>query len=178
MVSFDLSQAANQSVDNKERTYSVKKSTFPDNVIQVLEVRNLQLPNFTETMEIVVKNLTTKPIYGITLIVRFPDYQARRFGSKAHYGESRLLDYREIASPDALFIKPGEAGIVKMEPSRAKGFLSWIESGELPLSATYNLEILGQTISFGDGTGYTGVKLYPTQMSKVESKKKKNEIIR
>lgn len=155
----------------QERVYKLKEDTFPD-VVKIVEVRNLQAVDFPLSMEIVVKNLSTKNIYGVSLGIRFPDSVAedKTIGSLVYYGNKRLTNYENLANPGEDFIAPGKTGIVKMDRDRASAFVKAIKTGKLPLSSTYNVQIIFQTLNFGDGTGYLNKELYPRKISQIQRK--------
>jgi hypothetical protein len=144
------------------REYKVK--TFKDMPVAVEEVRNLQKEkDWFDDLEIVVRNISDKPIYFIAGDVEFPNIpppanapKGARIAYPLQYGRNELGDVSELASPEDVPIKPGETHSFTI----AKGFGIGLENMKkrmnLPPEATKKIIIEFQVISFGDGTGFEG----------------------
>jgi len=163
---------ANLSRLTQERAYKVRKDLIPDDVIEFVEVNNLNAADFPLSLEIVVKNVSAKNIYGVNLFIKFPDSNINglNLGYSLNYGDKRLHDYRNRATPDEDFIPPGKTGIIKMARNKAASFIYAVEKGDIPLSSTYNVRIDFQTLNFGDGTGYFCKEPYPRKMSQIQKR--------
>ena len=58
----------------QERTYEIDQRTFPRGVIEIQEVLNLQSTHFPADLEIKVKNISGRPVFGIHLMM-YPEFQ-------------------------------------------------------------------------------------------------------
>ena len=161
---------ANLSRLTQERVYKLRKELIPDDVIEIVEVNNLNAADFPVSLEIVVKNVSAKNIYGVNLMIKFPDTNINglNLGYSLNYGDKRLHDYRNQAEPGEDFIPPGKTGIIKMLRNKAASFIRIVEKGDIPLSSTYNVRIDFQTLNFGDGTGYLNKFPYPQRIFPVK----------
>ncbi|MGB7924493.1 MAG: hypothetical protein WCF57_14725 [Pyrinomonadaceae bacterium] len=146
----------------QERKYEVR--TFRNMPVAIHEVRNLQkAEGWLRDMEIVVKNISDKPIYYIRFNVLFPDMSPRvgspwnsKVGFTLRYGASRLGLLWNLASPEDVAIKPGESHLFTIPEGYVKGFESMKRDGSLRPEQTNKIKIRFQTISFGNGTGFEG----------------------
>ncbi|MDQ3013744.1 MAG: hypothetical protein M3X11_23945, partial [Acidobacteriota bacterium] len=112
---------ANLSRVTQERVYKLRKDRIPDDVIEIVEVNNLNAADFPMSLEIVVKNVSAKNIYGVNLMIRFTDSKINglNLGYSLNYGDKRLYDYQNRANPGEDFIPPGKTGIIKMARNKA-----------------------------------------------------------
>lgn len=149
----------------------VKVHTFTRMPLEVKEIRNLQKEgNWLRDLEIEVKNISRQPIYFISLGLEFPDVpaappQPRPDGSIAsrsvtgfsmYYGDLRLMNLERLAGPDDIPIKPGETCVLKVLEGWVIGYDSMNRTMNLPPEAWNRIELEFNTISLGDGTGYSG----------------------
>src|SRR5437868_819218 len=67
----------------QDRTCKIATGAYPDRVVKVTAVRNLQSEHFPEDLEIEVQNISSKPIYYIEFYLGFPN---NNFGFSAGYG--------------------------------------------------------------------------------------------
>jgi hypothetical protein len=161
--------SAAQSV-KPERKVSDKTSKKMPVVIEA--VNNLQKFNedWLRDLEIVVKNVSDKPIYFIDVMIGFPNIAApppvprangttpseTTVGFSLTYGRFRLGDIKNVATLEDEPIKPGETYTFKIPDTRVEGFQTMKREMGLPENAADLIEIHINTISFGDGTGYIG----------------------
>ncbi|HEV2708165.1 MAG TPA: hypothetical protein VGV59_19775 [Pyrinomonadaceae bacterium] len=153
--------------EKKER--EIKTRTFHGMPLKVKEIRNLQKEeDWFRDLEIEVENISDKPIYFISLIIEFPDIEAPPpqvgpngitpsrsiTGFGIRFGSRRLIDVKNLATPDDIFLKPGETYVFKIPESRVQGLESMKRARNLPPQALNKIDIEFNTISFGDGTGY------------------------
>jgi hypothetical protein len=137
--------------EEPKRSYTVNKSVLPETVLEIVEARHLDGENFPAQMELVVRNLSDKPIFGIYVMSIF---QGSKTGMSLYFGRPPLAFCTEPPTADDQPLLPGKLGILRVEPGIAKGTHTAIKEGRLPMNLTMELEILFQTLSFGDGTGY------------------------
>jgi len=157
--------------------------TFKKMPLAVKEVRNLQKQeDWFRDLEIEVQNISDKPIYFISLIIKFPDIPAAPPTMRADgttpsksttgfgltYGTRRLIDVKNLATPDDVPLKPGETYVFKIPDSRVKGLEHMKREMNLLPEATNKIDIEFDIISFGDGTGYVAGKkrMYLSQSKK------------
>ncbi len=141
---------AQQNAEPK-RTYTMDKTVLPETVLEVVEVRHLNAENFPAELELVVKNVSDSPIYGIYVAGIF---QEAGRAMMLYFGRPALAFHAETPTVDDQPLLPGKLGVLRVEPNVAKGTLSAIANGNLPLGQTLQLQFVFQTLSFGDGTGY------------------------
>ena len=156
---LSLSQAQSTA---QERKYEVR--TFRNMPVAVHEVRNLQKgEDWLRDMEIVIKNISDKPIYYIRFNILFPDIsppvgspENSKVGFTLTYGPSRLGLLWNLAGSEDIPIKPGESYAFTIPEGYATGFEHMKKIWSLQPEQTNKIKIRFQTISFGDGTGFEG----------------------
>ncbi|MBS1788301.1 MAG: hypothetical protein JST85_11290 [Acidobacteria bacterium] len=140
----------------EDREYEIYQPNWPVGALELVEVKNLQSESFPQDFEIEVKNIGTKPIYGI-----YFGLGVRGLGTDMYYGDGKLGAVSALASPTDIPIKVGETGILKLSANAAKGFQAGIE--KLPFADTHKILIIPQVVNFGDGTGYICNSPYPAK---------------
>lgn len=133
------------------REYQLEKQVFPDNVVEIRAVRNLQSTHFPSDLEVEVKNISGKPLYHVYFVLRFKNSIA---GVPLEYGNSHLVDLANLPSKEDRPIEPGANQILRVPRSIGLGTETAIAEGRLPLEATLNFTLIFQTANFGDGSGY------------------------
>ncbi len=152
-------------VSKEERTYKIKENDFPKGVIEIVQVKNLHSELFPEDFGIEVKNIGVKPIYGISISLRFPDTKFKHvLGYYMSYGALRLSGINELANTDDIPIKIGKTGVVKLPLVLVESFKQSMASGSITASGTRNMLIHVQVVNFGDGTGFMGRDPYPAKV--------------
>lgn len=134
----------------QDRTCKIATGAYPDRVVKVTAVRNLQSEHFPEDLEVEVQNISSKPIYYIDFTLIFPN---RNIGWKADYGNHRLHDLKQLAGPEDSPLKPGEKCILKLQGINLKSYQYAVAEGRVTTSDLQKLTLVFQEISFGDGTG-------------------------
>ncbi len=130
--------------------------------VAVIDVRNLDDQNWLERFELEVKNISGKPIYHLEIDLSFPDIVNTELDGVPRgliiplmYGRYELTRESNFATSDDKPIKPGENHIFTIPESDR----SWLEirlaSGIVPESAVKRLGVRIDSLSFGDGTGFT-----------------------
>lgn len=143
----------------EEREYKIVQPDWPE-VLELVAVKNLQSESFPEDFEVVVKNIGSKPIYGIdfSLVFRRP-----RIGWHLFYGDEKFRDKSKLAHPTDIPINAGETGSLKLTASQVEVFKLCLEKGHFTDFDTKQLLINPQTVNFGDGTGYVINQPYPAK---------------
>lgn len=124
--------------------------------IEIVEVRNLQNEHWMRDLEIEVKNISSKPIYRISLGLDLPDIgnEASHYGLSLRYGEPSSRFATDPVKPDAIPIKPGETYVFRIPESLWKGFENYMARMNFPDSLTRRIIFRFDAVNFGDGTGY------------------------
>ena len=150
----------------QERNFKVK--SFNGNPIIVHEVRNLQkAEHWFRDLEIEVKNISDQPVYFIHLVILFPDIPPppggpgdAKVGWGLTYGRPELGSLWRLPNSEDVALKPGETYVFTIMEGYATGLEYMKQQMNLPVAATDNIVIQFDTISFGDGTGYTASGLH------------------
>lgn len=167
LVLFTLSPASMPSLSKaqssaQERRYEVQ--TFRNMPVAVHEMRNLQKgEDWFRDLEIVVKNISDKPIYFISFTMKFPDIppplgspENSITGFSLIYGRPELGLLWNLAGSEDKPIKPGDTYVFTIPEGYVTGLAFMEMTMSLTPEQTKNLIIQFNAISFGDGTGYTG----------------------
>jgi hypothetical protein len=124
--------------------------------IEIRAIRNVRRKDWINKLEIEVKNITSKPIYSIRLMLLFPDILIANgtLGESIYFGRPELNDYHREAGPEDQPLKPGETCILGIDKSR-RDFLSRDLLRRNPDgSKRKNILLSIEEITFGDGTGF------------------------
>lgn len=151
-----ISLAANRSQTPK-REIKVMKGTFPKDVLEIVEMRNLDSPNFPVDLEIEVKNISTKPIYGISIDFHVKA-NGKYYGAPIFYGRPELTDLKQEAIETDVPILPGQKAVLKPAFATAKGMNTTHKRGEISSDEFSKWVLNFQTVNFGDRTGVAGSK--------------------
>lgn len=139
-----------------ERTAKIFDAAYPNKVVEVLEIRNINSKHFPLDLEIEIKNISDKPIYGLTLDLLFrqsKDDHRTPHGLTIFYGRRELFQIRNMATSADVPIRPKETIVLKAQTKMAEAFYTAIQKGSMPLEKTTLMTLVFQTINFGDGTG-------------------------
>jgi hypothetical protein len=161
------------------RVYQVREGNRLREVIKIEEMVNVNSPEFPKGFQIKMKNLSSKPIYHISINVHLPDTGPFRLGDiwiPLQFGHPKLLQ-NSLRLEDLTQADLEEYPLTSIEPG--KSALIGIEGGDETAeivrkqvetefghdnSATKRLELTFQVINFGDGTGYIIGYPYPYKM--------------
>jgi hypothetical protein len=153
----------------KQREAKIK--AFDNHPVKIIEVRNLQKgEDWFRDLEIEIKNVSDKPIYAISMSVDFPDILAPAptaqvdgitasrsvTGFPLKFGSIRLLDLRQLATPDDVSLKPGETYVFRIPSERVKGLESMKARMNFSSQDIKKIELQIDKVGFGDGTGFIG----------------------
>ncbi|HQR36061.1 MAG TPA: hypothetical protein PLK30_25280, partial [Blastocatellia bacterium] len=144
----------------EEREYELVQRNWPVRVLELVEVKNLQSASFPDDFEVVVKNVGSKPIYGIYFALIF-----KRPGILWHllYGDEKFRDKSKLAVSTDMPINVGETGSLKLCAEQVKVFKLCIEKGAFTDFDTKKLLIHPRIVNFGDETGYELNYPYPAK---------------
>src|SRR6266478_10051038 len=112
----------------QERQFEV--AVYKDLPVEVQEAKNLKADEATwlRDLQVVVKNVSSKPIYFIAMHVVFPDMTlpggGGRIGFRLYYGRPALGDIKVPAGPDDVPIQPGATHTFTIPSVRAKSYES------------------------------------------------------
>ena len=167
------------SQESEEREIKIVRAI--NHPVTIKQVRNAKSTRFLKDVEIEIKNITNKPIYYVSLYIRFPDIKVESNGYYAfglHYGDMRFDRLDERASPQDQPIPPGGTVTLTVPSSIWEGFEGYKNEKNLPPAVMKKVEIWLEEVSFGDGTGYEDGKPFPRTRSsgKNLSSKSKGEV--
>jgi hypothetical protein len=163
----------------QDRVYRVREGHALDKVIRIEDIYNINSPEFPKGLQVKIKNLSSKPIYHISINVHLPDTEPFRLGGDIwlplQFGHPKLLQsslrLEDLTQDDReehplTSIEPGKSDLVGIEggDETAEIVRKHIETefGH-DNSATKRLELTFQVINFGDGTGYIIGHPYPNR---------------
>jgi len=149
-----------QQLDEQQRTYRLVEKTVPKEAIKIVEVKNLNSPNFPLDFGVVIENVSDQPIYGINVSF-YSEIRGRRTGFSMYYGRPAFVSLSTLATEEDKPIAPGEKYTLTPVQAVARGLQEY--SKQLaPSEMNGAWQINFQVISFGNGDGYVvGVKKLP-----------------
>lgn len=126
--------------------------------IEIVAVRNLQRrEHWIRDLEIEIKNVSPKPIYGVYLTLFIPDDKGKSGAPCAvdlAYGRFELLHPSEHSSAEDKPIESGQSVIIKVTEPVWRGYEGHLRNDSVLEKTTRRLRIAIVAISFGDGTGF------------------------
>ncbi|HWQ35674.1 MAG TPA: hypothetical protein VNQ79_22710, partial [Blastocatellia bacterium] len=143
-----------QQADEEEREIILKRGQNHP-AIEITKIKNLRKKTWLADLEIVVTNVSSKPVYYIRLLLDFPDI---KYGDKIktlplRYGDARLGNFSQLAGPNDIPIQPGERYIFKIPEIIARGNEKYLKRIDPDGKLTRKLHLQIEEVSFGDGTG-------------------------
>lgn len=134
--------------------------------IEIVAVRNLRRrEHWLRDLEIEIKNVSGKPIYGVYFLLVLLDDKGPTglpVGLNLEYGRSELLHPKQHASAVDRAFGPGETVIIKADKRVWEGYETRLTKENVPEQASYNARMIVVGINFGDGTGFiNGGAPYP-----------------
>ncbi len=152
----------------QDRTYEVREGALLDKVIKIEDIYNINSPEFPKGFQVKIKNVSSKPIYHISVNVHLPDTGPFRlngdimiplvFGHpKLAQNSLRLEDITEGERKEHPLtpLEPGKSVLIGIDDRTGEYAHKIIETefgSDNP--ATKRVELTFQVINFGDGTGY------------------------
>ena len=136
--------------------------------IEIVALRNFQCEHWVRELELEMRNVSDKPIYGVYITLYLPDDKGEDGHSSIavtlEYGRSDLLHPRHRPSPDDRPIAPGETAALKVDARISRGYEHHVKTKNVPKQASYDVRMIVTAINFGDGTGFiNGGVPYPTK---------------
>jgi hypothetical protein len=124
--------------------------------LEIIEVRNLQNEHWARDLEIEVKNISSKPIYRISLGVDLPNIgsETSHYGFPLRYGDSSARFATDPVKPGAVSLKPGKTYVFRIPEMLWKGFENYMTMMSLPDFYTQRVVLRIEAVNFGDGTGF------------------------
>ena len=137
-----------------------------DMPIKILAVRNLQKKtHWMRDLEIEIKNVSPKPIYGLYAHIIMPDDRGpggNPVSVNMTYGRMEMMRPSVRPSANDTPIASGETFKLRVDELWWQGYEGHLASGNVAEQATYRVRMSILAINFGDGTGYTrGGMPYP-----------------
>jgi len=142
------------------REYYLDKQVFPDKVIEITTVHNLQSIHFPRDLEVEVKNVSGKPLYHVYFKLHFKNTLTT---VSLEYGAPRLRELTTLSGSEDIAIESGATQVLRVPRGNGVGTENAIADGRLPLEATLNCRLIFQSASFGDGSGYRLKDYHPTK---------------
>jgi hypothetical protein len=162
----------------QDRVYRVREGIALDKVIRIEDIYNINSPEFPKWLQVKIKNLSSKPIYHITIDVHLKGTEQFRlqgdiwfpleFGHpKSLQNSLRLEDLTQADREEhpLTSIEPDKTILLGLDEKEAEYFRQQIETEFGAANpVTKNLDLTVQVINFGDGTGYLIGHRYPNRM--------------
>lgn len=139
----------------QERAFTVYEPNWPKGVIEIKQINNLQSSSFPNDFEVEIKNISNKPIYAIYCVVILPESDGP-LGFHLDYGREELIDASQRIKESDEPLPPGESRFLKGSRTWQKDQLAMYKDNDAEYARASSRVVLNfQTLSFGDGTGYT-----------------------
>lgn len=139
----------------QERAFTVYEPNWPKGVIEIKQINNLQSSSFPNDFEVEIKNISNKPIYAIYCVVILPE-SGGPLGFHLDYGGEELIDASQRIKESDEPLPPGESRFLKGSRTWQKDQLAMYKDNDAEYARASSRVVLNfQTLSFGDGTGYT-----------------------
>lgn len=143
-----------QQSDEEEREIILQRGKDHP-AIEITKIKNLRKKTWLADLEIIVTNISSKPVYYIRLLLDFPDVKS---GDKImtiplRYGDSRLGNFSRLAGPNDVPIPPGERYTFKIPQIQSLGLEKYFRKIDPGKTLTRKLHLQIEEVSFGDGTG-------------------------
>jgi len=126
--------------------------------VEIVAVRHLQSKHWMRDLELEIRNVSDKPIYGVYVGLLLPD--DKDIMRDAYRGASLFYGRTALATPDSRRmdddkpILPGESIVLKVEEMFCRGYERHVQSSNIAEKASYRVRMIIETVNFGDGTGF------------------------
>ena len=119
------------------------------------KVKDLKNGRWLGEIELEVKNVGTKPIYYLYVVLQLPDVKVNgvTVGYQLRYGRGDFVNLFEPVRPDDVPLLPGESCVLKVEENSVRGYEGGRARGLW--HDAKKVKIYFQFLNFGDGTGLT-----------------------
>jgi hypothetical protein len=125
--------------------------------IEITEIRNFHKSHWLRDLEIDLKNVSTKPIYEIYLMLFMPDDRDDGGNSSAvglEYGRFDLVHPSHLPSADDKPLWPGATVVMKVDERQSTGYEHHLTKQSVQVASTYRIRMAILAINFGDNTGF------------------------
>jgi hypothetical protein len=172
ILSVGLAQTAADGIaegqrDNGRRTLHVMEYGYAL-PIEITTIRNFHSSHWLRDLEIELKNVSSKPIYEIYLMLFLPDDMpspGTSYGVSLQYGRLGLIHPRQRPLAEDKPIWPGESILLRVDERLGRGYEKHIKRQNVPAASSYNTRMAILAINFGDGTGFiNGGVPYPRKI--------------
>ncbi len=167
-----------------ERKAEIPK--FKHAPVVITEVRNLRNENWLRDLEVEVKNVSEKPVYFIHVSLLLPDMPVDPpepradgltplravAGFPLDYGDGRLINLKEISSPQDTPLMPGETYVLRVPDMHVKGLEHMKRRQGVGDEVTKRIVLEVNTVSFGDGTGFIAGRMVLDREGRTKAKER------
>jgi hypothetical protein len=166
VLAFGFSAGTAQSDDDEERRF---ENGIPAHVPLKVKLKNERAfkdkknKEWGRDLEVEVTNTSTKDIYYMFVLIRMPDFKLEDgvpWGFRVKYGRNELWNLEEPILPEDVPIRPGETYTFKIPEENWAPFKNVVERNNKEHPKRVRFEM--QFITFGNGTGFEGVRGEPT----------------
>ncbi len=147
----EIAEVRRKAQDKEKRTLTTRE--FKDMPLKYHVIRNVESETWYKDLQIEVKNIGTKPIYGILAFLEFPDHKplGRDIGFPLSFGEVKYWDVGVLADPQDPHLDPGQTYVFTIPPKNAR---TLGRKHERAPEEFKKLDFHITVISFGDGAGF------------------------
>ena len=161
LLSLPMGIQAFQS-SSQERTHKVVEANWPDGVLEVKRVNNLQSRSFPTDFQIEVKNISNKPIYSIRMDVIVHRVGQISLGFFLNYGRRELFEFNQPVTDKDVPLLPGESCILTANSQWRQELMPMYKNNDEAYARDTNrVSLAFQRLNFGDGTGYVRRRPFP-----------------
>ncbi len=143
------------------------ESIIPRHLPIKVKVNNLNNSKWAHDLEVVVTNISQKPIYFLDLHIILPEIKSPagpNVGFPLRYGRIDFVKFTTPVEPADVPIQPGGTHIFKIPANSAKG-LDYLKAKE-HTPEPKRIQLIFQVLNFGDGTGYADTGGTPVDIRK------------
>lgn len=147
----EIAELRAKAQDKEKRVLRTRE--FKDMPLKYHVIRNVESETWYEDLQIEVKNIGTKPIYGILAFLLFPDHKpgGREIGFDLSFGNIKYWDIGVQADQQDPHLDPGQTYVFTIPPKNARTLGRKYERAPEEFK---KLDFHFTVISFGDGTGF------------------------
>lgn len=126
--------------------------------VEFVAVRHLQSKHWMRDLELEIRNLSSKPIYGLYIGLLLPDDKEKApdtyWGASLFYGRMDLAGPDSRATDDDKPLSPGQTVVLKVDERIWQRYERHLQSSNVPEETSYKVRMIIETINFGDGTAF------------------------
>jgi len=149
----ELAELKKKAKVQEEDKRTLKIREFKDMPLKIQAIRNVDSETWYKNLEIEVKNIGTKPIYGILAFLAFPDHKpgGRDIAMVLSFGELKYWDIDVLADPKDIHLDLGQTYVFTISAKDARILQKKQEKAPHEFR---KLDFHFTVINFGDGTGF------------------------